>query len=111
MATKNMVALDIESLALVDDGSLAIAFRQQMLLLARDIANRPKLDKKRKFSIVFEGSPLVNGEGELRGVSIEAQVIPVKIPNYCTVPIAGKVNANGIQFDPDTVDSADSDDA
>lgn len=46
------------------------------------------------------GKALTDQDGQLRGVALECELVPVKIPNYVTHPQRAKVTANGVSFDP-----------
>jgi hypothetical protein len=95
-----MIPLELSSLPELDDGKLAVGYKRQMLIMARDCLDRPKLKKRRKLTMHVYVETLLDAEGEVRGVAIEAELVPVKLPNYVTYPHKGRLTANGITFDP-----------
>ena len=107
MPQKTTIQLDMATLAEIDGGSVNVAFRKQALIAARDVIDRPKLKKRRKITTHTYFDPLVDSEGNVRGVSIEVELIPVKVPSYVTFPHQGKVTMNGFEFDPATADATD----
>jgi hypothetical protein len=103
--TVGLTPLDLESLANLDDGKLAVGYKRQLLIMARDCIDRPKLKKRRKLTMHVFVETLLDEDGEVRGVAIEAEIVPAKIPNYVTYPQKGKLTANGFEFDPDANDA------
>ncbi len=89
----------IESLADVDDGSLGVAFKREVLRAARDVMDRPKSKKKRTFSIKVHLIGLTDEDGHLRGASLECELVPTRIPNYCTYPQKAAITMNGLELD------------
>lgn len=74
------------------------------MIAARDVLDRPRSKKKRRITMHLDVIGVCDEDGELRDVAIEAELVPVKIPNYVTHPIKAKATANGLQFNPDSPD-------
>lgn len=106
MPATELTGLDLESLAQVDGGSLSAAYRNQLRMMARDCIDRPKLKKRRKLTLHVFVETLTDANGEVRGVAVEAELVPVRLPNYVTFPQTARVDMNGFKFDPSSNDGA-----
>lgn len=94
-----LLKLDLAALAEIDDGAVNIAFVRELKNAARDILDRPNSTKKRTVRLALHAIGVADDQGYIRKVVFEAEVVPAKIPNYCTAPIAAKATMQGLEVD------------
>lgn len=88
---------DLEDLHGLDDGALTTRFRHEALKAARDVIDRPTIDKPRTVVMKVHFIP-VTVDGHLRQCAIEGEIVPVKVPNYVTFPQSAHVTMNGFEL-------------
>ena len=98
---------EIESLAELDDGRLALAFTRHITRLIHDCENRPADEKARTLTINVAIKPTLIEGGYLTDFGVEAS-IKSKVPDHVTRTINCRVkNGHGGAFNTMSEDNVD----
>lgn len=98
-------ALDLEGMAMIDNGLVNQMFRYHALRLGRDCADRPGESGARTLTITITAKPVANQQGGLETVRTEID-IKSKLPVHRTRVYEMRADEkNGLLFNPNFSDS------
>lgn len=107
MAKTQIVALDFNNLAFLDDGRINKLLLYHLQRAAQDLINRPGDKTARKVNLEFTIKPILDVDtGECDGSTIEIEA-KSKMPVHRSKPYQMLVNNKGFTFNRDFPDSAD----
>lgn len=106
MAKPQTVALDLASLAELDEGVVTVLLSEHFRRVAQDCLDRPADSTKRKITVQFIVQPRMkpNGECDDALVTIECKNT---IPTYRTNAFQMRLSKGGLLFNRDFPDSVD----